>query len=125
MSKKDRYLEAKERYSNGQMSTKTYLDQIAYLNIELYSKVEDQLIQQSSDINESKCTTILSDTMWSTCRPSDTYNYEDIYNKVHRFVTKYKNITDTILSYEQAGLSEETIGKGLHVHIIFKHTYKK
>ncbi len=58
MSKKDRYLEAKERYSNGQMSTKTYLDQIAYLNIELYSKVEDQLIQQSPDIDESKCTKI-------------------------------------------------------------------
>jgi len=53
------------------------------------------------------------------------YNSEDIHNKVHRFVTKYKNITDTIISYEQAGLSEETLGKGLHVHIIFKHTYKK
>ena len=40
------------------MSTETYLDQIAYLNIELYSRVEDQLIQQSPDIDESKCTTI-------------------------------------------------------------------
>ena len=66
-------MEAKERYSNGQMTIERYLDQIAYLNIELYSKVEDQLIQQSSDIDESKCTTILSDTMWLTCRPSDTY----------------------------------------------------
>ncbi len=41
-------------------------------NKKIKIKIKDQLIQQSSDIDESKCTTILSDTMWLTCRPSDT-----------------------------------------------------
>lgn len=125
MDYKLKFEEARERYNNGNYSLETYLDQIASINIDFYTDVSDKLDMHVSDMEESKCTTILTETMWLTCRPSHNKTYEDLYHKVQRFITKYKNIKDYVISYEQVGTNEETIGNGVHCHILFRHTYQK
>lgn len=125
MDYKLKFEEARERYNAGNYSLETYLDQIAYLNIDFYTKVSDKLDIHISNNEESECTTNLTDVMWLTIRPSHNKTYEDLYRKVQRFITKYKNIKDYVLSYEQIGTNEETIGNGVHCHILFRHTYVK
>jgi len=125
MDYKQKYEEARSLYNAGNYTLEAYMDQIAYLNIQFYTKVSDQLDQYISDQVESECTTNLTEVMWLTIRPSHNKTYEDLYRKVQRFITKYKNIKDYVLSYEQIGTNEETIGNGVHCHILFRHTYAK
>jgi len=101
MDYKQKYEEARSLYNAGNYTLEAYMDQIAYLNIQFYTKVSDQLDQYISDQVESECTTNLTEVMWLTIRPSHNKTYEDLYRKVQRFITKYKNIKDYVLSYEQ------------------------
>jgi hypothetical protein len=52
-----------------------------------------------------------------TVRPNEGHDFATFYDTVRRFVDR-KTITNFTLTFEQKGTSDETLGHGMHVHIV-------
>lgn len=55
-----------------------------------------------------------------TVRPPHGYNWYDFYNSCQRFIEKWQHKWNSAeWCYEQKGESEETMGHGFHLHLLF------
>lgn len=113
-----------EKYWRGDLSLYQYLDALDALNVHWYPKLLDQINNNIITINDGLSKQVLTSVMMLTCRPSVDIPFAELKSKTHRFLTKYKKITNALYSYEQTGTTKETLGNGHHLHLIFSHEYK-
>lgn len=87
-------------------------DKILDLSEELHKRYKERMKNEK-----------ITRSYFITIRPKPEIEWETFYHIIEKYM-KRKTFIEATYSYEQKGLNESELGKGFHVHIICKSTWR-